>query len=176
MSIQIISTSNNALTSSEKLRTYEIMRDAYASTESEIWGENYIRLSQEEYFELLAGDQVLVAKWNGEIAGCIYFYQKDENSFGFGLLGTHIEFTKRGIGRALIQAVEDRAEAANARSINIEILRVRGMDVPCKIVLRKWYEAMGYNYTHSEDFANIKPDKAASLARPSDFDYYMKTL
>jgi GNAT superfamily N-acetyltransferase len=152
------------------------MQDAYASTEKEIWGENYIRMSKSEYFELLDGDQILIAKWDDEIAGCIYFYQKDEVSFGFGLLGTHADFTKRGIGRALIDAVEERAKAAGAKSMNIEILRVRGMDVANKIVLRKWYEAMGFTYTYSEDFANIKPEKASSLARPSDFDYYEKSL
>lgn len=176
MSIKVLSTTECALSESEKNRVYEIMRDAYASTEEEIWGKNYIRMSKSEYFKLLDGDQILIAKWNDEIAGCIYFYPINETSFGFGLLGTHVDFTKRGIGKSLIHTVEDRAKSAGATTIKIEILRVKGVDIPCKIILKKWYETLGYAYTHSEDFANIKPDKASSLAQPSDFDYYRKLL
>ncbi|MCH2223387.1 MAG: GNAT family N-acetyltransferase [Crocinitomicaceae bacterium] len=176
MSINVISTTEYSLSELEKTRLYEIMRDAYASTEEEIWGKNYIRMSKSEYFQLLDEDQVLIAKWNNEIAGCIYYYQKDEKSFGFGLLGTHMDFTKRGIGKSLIQAVEDLAKKAGAQFMKIEILRVRGVDVPGKIILKKWYETLGYSYTHSEDFAKIKPEKASLLLKPSDFDCYKKVL
>eukprot|EP00757_Euglenozoa_sp_SAG-D1_P023587 gene23587-9807_t len=176
MSINILPTTKHPLTDAEKRRIYEIMIDSYASTEGSIWGENHIRLPEEEFFKLLDGDQMLIATWNDDIAGCINFYRKDETSFGFGLLCTHADFRNRGIGRALIEAVEDNAKNAGATYMKIVSLRARGVEVHCKVVLAKWYEAMGYVYTHSEDFADVNPDRATALLKPADFDHYRKAL
>ncbi|MCF6228505.1 MAG: GNAT family N-acetyltransferase [Planctomycetes bacterium] len=87
-----------------------------------------------------------------------------------------MDFTKRGIGSVLVKHAEQEAKDAGAKYMEIEILRPRDIEVPGKIVLQKWYEAMGYEYVYSENFADRKPIKAKRLIRPSNFDCYRKAL
>ncbi|MFT5859694.1 MAG: GNAT superfamily N-acetyltransferase [Flavobacteriaceae bacterium] len=176
MSIRIISSTEVVLTYEDHHRLFEIMRIAYASTEVEIWGENYTRISEEEYIKLIVSGQITVAYYGDDIAGCNWVYKRNDTSHGYGLLATHMDFTKKGIGKALVENAELTAKNAGASFMDIEILRPRGIDVPSKIILQKWYESMGYEYVYSEDFALRKPDKAKRLVAPSDFDCYRKTL
>tara|TARA_Y100000385_G_scaffold291430_1_gene369384 strand:- start:5029 stop:5559 length:531 start_codon:yes stop_codon:yes gene_type:complete len=176
MAIKIISSSSVNLSREDKHHIFEIMRIAYATTEIEIWGEDYVRISEAEYFSLIDDGKITVAYFEGVIAGCNQVYEREDGSFGFGLLATHQEFRKRGIGRALIENAENRARTSGAKYMEIEILRPRDIEVPGKLILQKWYESMGYEYVYSENFANRKPIKAKRLIRPSDFDCYRKTL
>jgi hypothetical protein len=48
--------------------------------------------------------------------------------------------------------------------------------VPFKVRLAQWYERLGFKYTHSENFAEVVPEKGKNLVNPSDFDYYLKEL
>ena len=176
MSIRIVSSAEVVFTPQEHHRLFEIMRIAYASSEIEIWGENYLRISEEEYVGLIVGGEVTVAYYLDDIAGCNYVYRRNDVSYGYGLLATHLDFTKKGIGKALVENAEATAKNAGATCMDIEILRPRGVDVPSKVILQKWYESMGYEFIYSEDFALRKPDKAKLLVAPSDFDCYRKVL
>jgi len=176
MSIRIASSADVTFTPEDHHRLFEIMRVAYASTEVEIWGENYTRISKEEYVDLIVAGEVTVAYYGDEIAGCNWVYKRSDVSYGYGLLATHMDFTKKGIGKALVKNAEDTAKNAGASYMDIEILRPRGIDVPSKVILQKWYESLGYEFIHSEDFALRKPDKAKLLVAPSDFDCFRKTL
>jgi GNAT superfamily N-acetyltransferase len=88
------------------------------------------------------------------------------------------DFSKSGlgIGRALIEEVEKIAKDNGAVEIEIEILRTKGIEVPFKVRLKDWYQKLGYVYTHSQNFANIRPENAKKLLAPSDFDHYLKNL
>ncbi len=152
------------------------MREAYASTEEEIWGPKYIRMPKEEYFELLDTKTVLVAFWDNVIVGSIRYYRKNDDTFGFGLLCTDPEYKRRGIGQTMIERVEEIAKTEGASRVELEILRVQDFDTDVKLMLAAWYERLGYKYTHSDDFANYNAEKAKLLARPSNFDYYSKDL
>ncbi|MFT5780123.1 MAG: GNAT superfamily N-acetyltransferase [Crocinitomicaceae bacterium] len=176
MSIRIVSSSDVHFTAVEQELLFDIMRHAYATTEIEIWGENYVRISKEEFVKLIEGGGVLVAYYNDEIAGCVNTFTRSDASAGFGLLATHRDFTKRGIGSALVRETEDRAKKSGATCMDIEILRPRDTEVPGKVVLQKWYEMMGYEYVYSEDFAIRIPIKAKRLLVPSNFDCYRKVL
>ncbi len=176
MSIRIVSSADIRFTKQEQHRLFEIMRIAYASTETEIWGENYVRIVEDEYSELITSGKITVAFYNDEIAGCNQVYDREDGSYGFGLLATHMDFTKKGIGSALVQDAEQRAKKDGAAYMEIEILRPRDIEVAGKVILQKWYESMGYEYVYSENFANRKPIKAKRLLVPSNFDCYRKTL
>jgi GNAT superfamily N-acetyltransferase len=176
MSIRIVSSSDVQFSHAEQERLFDIMRHAYAVTEVEIWGENYVRISKEEFIKLIEGGGFLVAYYNNAIAGCVHTYRRSEASSGFGLLATHRDFTKKGIGSSLVQEAERNAKDSGATCMDIEILRPRDSEVPGKVILQKWYEAMGYEYIYSEDFALRIPIKAKRLLVPSNFDCYRKVL
>ena len=160
-------------------RLYDLMLHAYSVTEVEIWGENYARMSKEEYVSLLQGNSVHIAWIKGEIVGSIYFYPISDEVFGFGLLNADFAESGKGIGRALIAAAEHSAFERGAKSMQLEILKPRDLEVPFKDRLSKWYINQGYTFTGTYGFVELKPDKAEKakkMVNPSVFDVYSKAL
>lgn len=176
MSITIFTTQERDFSPAQRTEIFEIMRKAYASTEIEIWGENYVRMPQAEYEELIDDGKITVALLENEIVGCVYARKIDDDTFTFGLLATHKDFGNLGIGRKLIEQVEEKARISGAKFMNIEILRPRDFSIPMKDRLRAWYEGMGYVFTHNQNFQDRRPDRAKDLKVPSVFDCYGKVL
>lgn len=175
--LKIIPTSERSLSEQEIFQVHEIMRIAYEMTEEEIWGSNYIRLFIEEYTKLVEEGNIFVAYLNDVIVGSVHIYAKDKNTYTFSLLSTDFNFGGQGIGTALINRVEEEASKFNASHIKMEILRVKGLDVPHKLRLHNYYEKLGYKYTHSDDCSCIIPNwKYVLLKQPSNFDFYSKKL
>lgn len=158
-------------------RLFRIVRDAYAKTEEEVWGKNYVRIPYEDYVQLLKeGEEMLLAYQGKSLVGSVRYYERTPNVYSFSLLSADFDKMGQGIGRALVAEVEKRAEQAGAKRIEIEILRARAIDTYFKTRLADWYQRIGYAYTHSEDFAKLRPEKGKRLVQPSDFDYYEKEL
>lgn len=160
----------------ERKKLYDILIIAYALTEIEVWGENYVRISFEDYNNLIEKNEVLMAKYDSEVVGGVHYYQRREGVYSFSLLCADFNKSGLGIGRSLIDYVEKDAKLNGANLIELEILRPKGIEVPFKIRISNWYKSMGYVYTHSQNFAEFNPVKAKNLVRPCDFDYYTKTL
>ena len=135
-----------------------------------------MRITFEEYNQLIEKDEILMALWNNEVVGGIHYYGRREGVYSFSLLCADFDKSGLGIGRALIDSVVADAKAHGAHLIELEILRPKGMDVPFKIRISDWYKRLGFVYTHSQNFAEIRPDKAVNLLNPSDFDYYQKQI
>lgn len=176
MIIGIVVSDEYAFSSVEREALYTIMRDAYARTETEIWGENYLRMPQSEYEALIDEGKVMAALMDGKIVGGVTSKNLNQDISTFGLLATHQDFGGLGIGTTLVEAVEEKARVAGAKYMNIEILRPRDFNLPQKDRLRSWYEGMGYAYTHCENFQDRRPVRAKDLKVPSVFDCYQKTI
>ena len=172
--IQLANETNVTLENRKQL--HEILRIAYALTEIEVWGENYVRITFEEYDELIDKGEILIAYLENQVVGGIHFYERKKGLYSFSLLCADFDKSGLGIGRALVDWVEAEALKNEATAIQLEILRPKGIEVPFKKQISDWYQRMGYNYTGSQNFAEVKPVKARNLINPSDFDYYLKTL
>ncbi len=160
-------------------RQYDLLIHAYAQTEKEIWGENYVRISEEEYKELIEREYVFTAHLNGEVVGTILLSKQNETTFSFGLLA--VDFSKKGlgIGRKLVSHAEQTALKLGAKEMTLEILKPKNQHVPFKQQLAEWYERQGYEYAYSADFLELKPtkiEKAKQLIAPAVFDCYRKEL
>mgnify|MGYP000279782896 CR=1 FL=1 len=160
----------------ERRHLHEILRIAYALTEVEVWGENYVRITFDDYNALIEKGEILAALYEGNVVGGIHYYKRREGVYSFSLLCADFDKSGLGIGRALVDKVEEEAKQDGAVEIELEILRPAGMEVPFKIRISDWYKRMGFVYTHSQDFSEILPEKAKNLANPSNFDYYLKKL
>ncbi len=174
--IDVISSKSKNLPLKDRKRLYQILTTAYAETEKEMWGENYVRISFEDYNKLIENGEILVAYSNGLVVGGIRHYVKASGIYGFGLLCADFGKTGMGIGRTLIGAVEKIALERNMKAIKIEILRPKDREVEFKTRISGWYQRMGYKYTYSQDFNEVEPTKAHDLVTPSCFDYYVKSL
>lgn len=158
---------------------YNILIHAYAQTEKEIWGENYVRISSEEYQELIKREYVFTALLDDEVVGTIVLSRQNNTTFSFGLLA--VDFSKKGlgIGRRLVHHVEQIAINLGGTEMTLEILKPKNQLIPFKQQLGEWYERQGYAYTHSADFLELKPtkiEKAKQLITPAVFDCYRKEL
>lgn len=163
----------------EVARLYEIMREAYAKTERDLWGENYVRISRGDFESILQQGKLLVARIDTKVVGSLYFYPIDELRYGFGILSADPAYHGKGIGRALISAAEEQAVSSGAAFMQLEILRPEHFEIPSKTVLKKWYERQGYRVISTIRFEELKPDKkekAEQLLVPAYFDCYEKSL
>lgn len=177
--ILIETASTSRLSKLEIDRMYQLLIDAYALTEVDLWGENYRRMPLHEYMELLEKKEILFAQINGEIVGTVHCYPTEKGRYGFGLLAADFSKKGLGIGRKLILAAEERARLKGAQFMDLEILRPRDFEVPVKTQLHEWYTRLGYELTASMSFVERKPDKAEKallLLVPSVFDCYEKAL
>jgi GNAT superfamily N-acetyltransferase len=163
-------------THQQRKQLYEFLIIAYAVTEIEVWGPNYVRIEFEDYDQLIEKGEVLIAYFENVVVGGIHFSQRGESTYSFSLLCADFNKSGLGIGRALIEEVEKIAKDNGAVQIEIEILRPKGIEVPFKVRLKDWYQKLGYHYTWSENFALVRPEKAKKLVTPSDFDHYLKKL
>lgn len=160
-------------------RQHELLVYAYAQTEREIWGENYVRIYLDEYKELIEKEIVFTAWLDDEVVGTILLLNLGSQTFSFGLLAA--DFSKKGvgIGRKLVEAAEKEAVRQGASRMILEILKPENQFVPVKKQLAEWYERLGYNHFKTASFIELKPDKiekAKSLITPSVFDCYEKEL
>lgn len=158
---------------------YDILIHAYAETEVEVWGENYVRIGKDEFREIIGRGEFYGAFIAGRIVGSVRVYKKDNETYSFGLLSADFDLKGQGIGKALVDHIERFALDQGAKFMDLEILRPIAIEVPFKIVLKNWYSKLGYKYTHSGTFAELKPDnveKADKLIQPCTFDCYRKVL
>jgi ribosomal protein S18 acetylase RimI-like enzyme len=176
MSLVILSSEKHHFSKEQRFELFKIMRDAYSHSETEIWGGSYLRMSQDEYENLIDEGKIMGAILDGKIVGSVYSRNINSNTSTFGLLAVHGDFGNRGIGNSLVEAVEKRAVNEGSKFMDIEILRPRDFVIPIKDRLRHWYEGINYVFTHSQNFQDRRPDRAKELKVPSVFDCYRKEL
>lgn len=155
---------------------YQIVIDAYARTEREVWGENYVRVSRAQFQQHIADGEIIAAFIDNEIVGGVRVFELEDHVWSFSLLGASTSVKGKGVGRQLINAVEKHALANFAKTIRIEVLRAQDIPVASKVILHQWYERLGYRFVKSVDVFEVYDDakKWAKLVNPSIFDCYQK--
>ena len=160
-------------------RAYDILIYAYAQTEIEIWGENYARISKDDFKKIVESKEMFFAYKNEQVVGCVRLLRVNAKTCSFGLLSVDFSVKGQGIGRKLVETVEKEAILFGAKFMDIEILKAKDIRVQSKIDLHNWYTRLGYEYFGTDSFVSLKPaesEKAKKLINPSEFDQYRKTL
>ncbi len=174
--IKIYTTKDRPLNDVEFDQLYELTRIAYAETESEMFGEDYIRIKKDEYQDFIDLNQIIYAMIDNVVVGGIRHYQVGEGTYSFGLLSVDFNYARKGIGQALIDEVENIAKSNAYHSIKIEILRPKDIDLAAKKLIGDWYQRINYNYQDSATFEEIVPQKKGLSIVPCIFDFYLKKL
>lgn len=174
--LKIYDTQQHPLSNDEFHALYDIIIKAYANTELEVWGPNYVRVTADAYQEYIDKDEILAAFLDGAIVGGIRCFELKPGIWTFTLLGADFNKKGQGIGKALIKAVEDRAIQSKAKAVHIEVLRAQNITVQSKIILSNWYERLGYKFIKTIDVFEVYNDaeKWSKLANPSVFDCFLK--
>jgi GNAT superfamily N-acetyltransferase len=174
--IEVFSADLFNLNESEIDALYSIIIECYASTEYPMWGENYIRIPKTDFLRFIENNEILVARYNGEIAGGLRYYPISTNTYSFGLFGVDFNWSRKGIGKALINKVEELVRQKGWQRIQIEILKPRGFEIPIKTMLHDWYQSLGYTFLQTKKFEEVVPEKAKEVLVSCDFDYYTKKI
>jgi GNAT superfamily N-acetyltransferase len=176
--ISIYSTLERELSNKEFDSLYSIIIAAYAKTEIEVWGKNYVRVSKKAYQSYVDNHQILYAMIDHKIVGGIYFYKLKDNTWTFSLLGSDFEQSGKGIGKALVGFVEALIRQNKGDKVHIEVLKAKDMKVESKIRLHNWYLKMGYDFIKTVDVFEVYNDakKWSRLKNPSVFDCYLKKI
>lgn len=167
------------LSEADKKRLFELMRHAYAITEEDIWGKDYNRLESDEYFELLNTGVFYIALENDQILGSVQVYQKDQETYGFGLLNVDFDHTGKNIGAKLIKSAENHAKENGAKTMQLEIIRAEDPVSDFKKWLREYYEQLGYVFIETVPFEFIeqeKPEKREDMKATAVFDILQKSF
>ena len=160
-------------------RMYAVLIHAYAETEVEIWGQNHIRIAKDDFTELIERKEIFGAFIENQLVGSVRLFKKDQQTFSFGLLSADLNMQGKGIGNALVEHIEAVAKKEGATYMTLEILRAIALETPFKKRLKEWYTKLGYTYTLSGSFKELKPthaDRADKLVQPCVFDCYQKVL
>lgn len=107
---------------------------------------------------------ILKQENNEIIVGCI-IWSEDENSLFFGPLAVHTNYQKYGIGKKLINHIEDKCRLKNKLILNMCVVNHRTDVIPI-------YEKLGFIVT-----GVIEPYyEPQYLTRDSYFIYYYKNI
>lgn len=174
--VNVFSAYQFRLTEEQLERLYEIIIRAYAETEKVMWGERYVRIDRRTFTRYIDQDEVLVAFIDGKVAGGIRYFHLRDNTWSFSLLGADFNQKGKGIGRALIQEVEQIVSNKGGDRVHIEVLRPEKETVEAKTIISDWYQRMGYQIVKQIPLIELYPEKEDLQLVPTVFDCYLKEL
>lgn len=99
---------------------------------------------------MMKSGKFLVSEEAGRITACVYVELRGDRAY-FGLLAVDPAAQKKGLGKAMIAAVEDYARAAGCRFMDMRIVNLRAELPP-------FYRRLGYVEIGTEPFkADAEP-------------------
>ena len=102
------------------------------------------RIDTDKVRALLKSGTFLVTEDCGRMTACVYVELRGDRAY-FGLLAVDPSEQKRGLGKAMIEAVENHARAAGCRFMDMRIVNLR-------TELPPFYRKLGYIETGTEPF------------------------
>jgi GNAT superfamily N-acetyltransferase len=155
----------------------DLVNDVYATAESGLWRDGATRTTAAEMAELVAAGQIAVATTpDGQVVGSVRIHQISDDTSEFGMLVAAPDRRGAGIGRALVDFVEQDSWSRGLRAIQLELLVPRARRHPGKEFLRAWYGRRGYRLIRIRRIDDTHPHLAPLLATPCDLEVYEKPL
>lgn len=154
-----------------------LVNDVYSSAESGLWCDGAGRTTVSEIAELLSAGQIAVATaTHGQIVGSVRIQQVADDTDEFGMLVAAPDRRGTGVGRTLLDFVEQRGRDRGMRAVRLELLVPRAGRHPSKEFLKSWYGRRGYRRIRTRRMDEAHPHLAPLLATPCDLVVYEKVL
>jgi GNAT superfamily N-acetyltransferase len=154
-----------------------LVNDVYAVAETGMWVAGATRTSPDEMRSfLLAGELVLARTRSGRIVGSVRVHDVGADLAEFGILVAARDQRGLGIGRVLLDVVEQEARDRRLAAMQLELLVPRDWTHPSKELLASWYGRRGYRLQRTVALDDHYPHLAPLLATPCELQVHRKDL
>ncbi|MFF0000011.1 GNAT family N-acetyltransferase [Streptomyces avermitilis] len=137
--------------------------------EEGLWAEGATRTTVREVESLTRSAEIVTARMDGDVVGCVRVQQLDERVSEFGMLAASLERRGLGIGRELVRFAERDGRQKGFETMQLELLVPRDWSHPSKVILDEWYTCIGYEVTGTGSIEDFYPELAPHLATACDF-------
>ncbi|TDD00948.1 N-acetyltransferase [Nonomuraea deserti] len=153
-----------------------LVNAVYAAAEQGLWRDPVARTSPDELSRLTRDGQIVVARLDARIVGCVRVQRLTREMSAFAMLAAAPESRGIGVGRELVRFAERRSRAQGSRIMQLELLAPRASSHPAKDFLAGWYARIGYRMVRVGTIEEFYPRVTGKLATPCDFRVYHKDL
>jgi len=157
-------------------RLAELINEVYAVAEEGLWLDGTQRTTPDEVAGFVRDGEIVVARVDDEVVGCLRLQRLDERTSEFGMLAADPARRGLGIGRELVRFAERTSHEQGRGTMQLEVLVPREWTHPSKKFLTEWYTRIGYRVTRTGTIDEDYPHLAPLLATPCDFVIYHKNL
>jgi predicted N-acetyltransferase YhbS len=154
----------------------DVVNEAYARGEAELWREGAQRISVDDLEALIARGELAAAREDGRVVGCVRVTSLDPRAAELGLLAVAGERAGSGVGSALMAFAHDLARERGHTAMRLTLLVPHEGSHPYKVRLDEWYRRQGYRPVGRADFAATHPEPAAFLAVACDLVTFERAL
>jgi GNAT superfamily N-acetyltransferase len=155
----------------------DLVNDVYAVAEEGIWVDGATRTTPDEMRSFIAAGEILVARsGEGRIVGSVRLHDVAADAAEFGILVAARDQRNLGIGRTLLDHIEQRGRNRGRQAVQLELLVPSDWRRPSKEFLLAWYGRRGYRLVGTAAFEDNYPHLAPLLATPCDLQIHRKVL
>lgn len=154
----------------------EMINEVYWESEQNIWQDVHRRISVQGLKEIIAHQQLIIAKYNGAIAGCIHLEPITDTLYKFKMVSVSPNYKQKGIGGQLVSFAEQTALTYGAQTMQLELLVPIEFEHPDKVILDKWYTKIGYVKQSVHDVDYCHQGLGQFLKTPCNAVVYQKQL
>ena len=153
-----------------------LINDVYVVAESGLWREGAQRTTVAELADEIRAGEIVVAIREGQIVGSVRVHDVAAGTSEFGILVSAPDERNTGVGRALLDFIEERGRDRGLRAMQLELLVPREWSHPSKEFLAGWYARRGYELIALRTMDEAYPQLAPLLATPCDLQVREKRL
>ncbi|HVH21184.1 MAG TPA: GNAT family N-acetyltransferase [Pseudonocardia sp.] len=153
-----------------------LINRVYETAEEGLWVGGATRTTASELAGFIAAGQIAVASRHGQLVGSVRIHDLSTEVSEFGMLVAAPEHRGTGVGRALLDFVEQLGRDRGMRAIRLELLVPRGWRHPSKEFLKSLYGRSGYLIIRTGRIDDAYPHLAPLLATPCDLEIHEKPL
>jgi GNAT superfamily N-acetyltransferase len=157
-------------------RLTDLINDVYLVAERGLWQTGATRTTASELAELIAAGEIAIAEQDGQPVGAVQLRDVASDIAEFGMLVADPDRRGIGIGRALVDFVEQDGIDRQMRVMQLELLVPRDGTHPSKEFLKGWYGRRGYRLVRTTTLEDTHPHLAARLALPCVLGVHQKPL
>ncbi|MFF2521140.1 GNAT family N-acetyltransferase [Streptomyces liangshanensis] len=121
-----------------------LINDVHAAAEIGLWAENTPRTTTRDVSGMIAAGEIVVARMDGRVVGCVRVRRISGGTGEFGLLAASTGHRGVGVGRDLVTFAEEEARRTGLAVMEVELLVPRTWSHPSKDFLFEWYTRRGY--------------------------------